>query len=208
MPPRPATATAWISLVTAHSQSLARNALRPRGVRRCSPEAPVRLLPAPDSKGSAGPNDVLFEAQQLQGRHPPLPLFLARFHCLRINRPVTATAARLDTAPVASGYAGGLPTRWIARHCKAATLPKPRGRVDLRGSAIRTGRGNETPLLPCSTGSSTYGTYTACWLVGFHERDQRFQCERAKGERQVTRPRTCQFRMSAHASRWTPALRR
>ena len=115
----------WISLVTAQSQSLARNALRPRGVRWCSPIAPIRLLPAPGNRGSANPNDVVFGAQSLQSRHRPLLLFLARFRCLRINHPVTETAARLDTAPMASGCAGGTSTHWITRHCKAATFPLP-----------------------------------------------------------------------------------
>src|SRR5713226_1058907 len=43
------------------------------------------------------------------------------FSCLRIKRNITATPARLDTRPVAGGYLGGILTRWITRHCHAAT---------------------------------------------------------------------------------------
>ena len=46
------------------------------------------------------------------------PRLLSR---LRIKRAVTATPARLDTWPVASGYQGGSSTRQATQHCHAAT---------------------------------------------------------------------------------------
>ena len=74
----------------------------------------------------------------------PVLLFLARFRCLRINRPVTGTAARLDTAPMASGCAGGTPTHWMTRHCKAATPPLPKW----RSKAVSGGDLREAQVAP------------------------------------------------------------
>ena len=52
----------------------------------------------------------------------PVPsLDLACFQCLRINRPVAGTTARLDTRPVASGYLERVHTSLRKRPCQAAT---------------------------------------------------------------------------------------
>ena len=52
--------------------------------------------------------------------------FASRFlSCLRINRRVATTTARLDTEPVVSGYSGGLLSRLFLRPCPAATKGRP-----------------------------------------------------------------------------------
>lgn len=54
---------------------------------------------------------------------------------LRIKHVITATPARLDTWPVASGYQGGIHTRSTTRHCQAAPRPDPCSFLDI--SVIR-----------------------------------------------------------------------
>jgi hypothetical protein len=51
----------------------------------------------------------------------PVTIAPCFFSCLRIKRSITASPARLDTRPVASGYLGGISTHWITRHGHAAT---------------------------------------------------------------------------------------
>jgi hypothetical protein len=53
----------------------------------------------------------------------PVTLAPRLLSCLRINQPVTALTARLDTGPVASVYPGGSHTHQNTRHCQAAADP-------------------------------------------------------------------------------------
>ena len=57
----------WISSVTVPSRSLARSALRLRGIHRCSPSMPKWLLPARLSIRSAYPNTSFSELNHQEG---------------------------------------------------------------------------------------------------------------------------------------------
>ena len=72
-------ADSWISSVTVPSRSLARNALRLRGAHRCSPSMPQAAFACARFNTIGLSQYVIFGALSLQGRHSPLPLFLARF---------------------------------------------------------------------------------------------------------------------------------
>jgi hypothetical protein len=67
----------------------------------------------------------LFGTQHLHGRHYPLLLHLAFFRAYASPGLLPVPSARLDTRPVASGYLGGIPTRWMTRPCQDAPRYDP-----------------------------------------------------------------------------------
>ena len=91
------------------------------GTRQCAPRTVACWRHETIGRHQCG----LFGTQHLQGRLHPLPLHLAFFRAYTSPGLLPVPDARLDTRPVASGYPGGIPTRWMMRPCQDAPSLTP-----------------------------------------------------------------------------------
>jgi hypothetical protein len=111
----PTAAVLRISLVALLTWCCARNDLGPRGAAQSWPVARYAMLPAGLSTPSAITNKFRFRGSISSGSASPVTFIPRTLSHLRINRPVTWQAARLDTEPRGSRVTRGrfpLPCRY------------------------------------------------------------------------------------------------
>ena len=125
-----------ISLVALLTSCVARMGLRPRASCNRSPVTRPPVLPSSVNKPWAGSESYKFSGLNTIHGWTASPVHSSSLPFrVRFNVPVTSRAATLDTGPGASGYPGGIRTRWPTSHFQYA-----RSRPCSSAFALRDGR--------------------------------------------------------------------